>query len=262
MEKSEAIERLRKQLDSISTAAYGTSAEKKWKRDTEIVIQKVFGTDSRHIKDFTRIRYSPGSYSMTNPEPAWRAAHQRGLESAKAVLSSMIEEVEEYGIEDAGSVSSNAISVLSQIEHLCKRFHLVAQQLRSRHKDRTTLEIEDEYDVQDLMHALLRTDFEDIRPEEWTPSYAGKSARVDFLLKEYSIVIEVKKTRKGLASKEVGDQLIIDIARYKVHPECKQLICFVYDPEGRVGNPASIENDLNGKHNDLEVLVIIAPRGL
>ena len=38
--------------------------------------------------------------------------------------------------------------------------------------------------------------FDDIRAEEWTPSYAGKCARVDFLLKNEKIVIEVKKTRK------------------------------------------------------------------
>lgn len=43
--------------------------------------------------------------------------------------------------------------------------------------------LEDEYDVQDLPHALLLLYFDDVRAEEWTPSYAGKSARMDFLLK-------------------------------------------------------------------------------
>ena len=57
-------------------------------------------------------------------------------------------------------------------------------------------EIKDEYDVQDLLNALLRLNFDDVRPEEYTPSYAGSSTRVDFLLKKEKIVIEVKKTRK------------------------------------------------------------------
>ena len=108
--------------------------------------------------------------------------------------------------------------------------------------------IEDEYDVQDLLHALLRLYFDDVRPEEWTPSYAGKSARMDFLLKEEKIVIEVKKTRKGLGDKELGDQLIIDVERYKIHPDCKKLICFIYDPEGRIGNPGGLVSDLNNIH--------------
>ena len=66
----------------------------------------------------------------------------------------------------------------------------------------TTLDVEDEYDVQDLLHALLRLYFKDIRPEEWTPGYAGTSSSMDFLLHPEEIVIEVKKTRKGLRANE------------------------------------------------------------
>ena len=84
------------------------------------------------------------------------------------------------------------------ILNICFRFHRIALQLKHRHANRKTIEIADEYDVQDLLHAVLCIDFDDIRPEEWTPSYAGKSARVDFLLKEQKIVIEVKKTRDSL----------------------------------------------------------------
>ena len=82
--------------------------------------------------------------------------------------------------------------------------------------------------------------------------------RVDFLLKNEKIVIEVKKTRQGLADKELGDQLIIDVERYKTHPDCQKLICFVYDPEERIGNPNGIINDLNRQHNGF-VKVIIQP---
>lgn len=148
----------------------------------------------------------------------------------------------------------------SILEHLFIRFHSVAKQLRYRHNNRGTLDIEDEYDVQDLLHALLRLFFEDIRPKEWTPSYAGKSSRMDFLLKNESAVIEVKKTRNGLGSKELGDQLIIDIDRYKEHPSCEKLYCFVYDPEERILNPRGVENDLSRENEDLAVKVFIVPK--
>ncbi len=106
-------------------------------------------------------------------------------------------------------------------------------------------------------------DFDDIRPEEWTPSYAGGSARMDFLLKNEKLVIEVKKTRKGLNAKEVGDQLIIDIRRYQAHPDCQSLVCFVYDPEGRIGNPRGVEMDLNSRSNEeLKVIALIRPTGV
>ncbi|HMB89230.1 MAG TPA: hypothetical protein VKP65_00190 [Rhodothermales bacterium] len=80
---------------------------------------------------------------------------------------------------------------LHRLEMLFSNFHRVARHLLSRHSNRPTIEITDEYDVQDLLRALLCLDFADIRSEEWTPSYAGGSARTDFLLKPEKAVIEL-----------------------------------------------------------------------
>lgn len=151
-------------------------------------------------------------------------------------------------------------SPIERVEKLLARFHSVARQLRDRHSNHATMLIEDEYDVQDLLHALMKLDFEDIRPEEWTPSYAGSCSKMDFLLKSERIVVEVKKTRSGLQSKEVGEQLIVDIEKYRHHPDCKTLVCFVYDPEGRIGNPKGLKNDLEIKNSaELRLLVCIYP---
>jgi len=147
------------------------------------------------------------------------------------------------------------------LEKLFNRFLLVARQLRNRYDARTTIDVKDEYDVQDLIHALLKIYFDDIRPEEWTPSYAGGSSRMDFLLKNESLVVEVKKASDNLRDRKIGEQLIVDITRYKAHPDCKTLFCFVYDPEGFISNPSGIENDLNKLSNDeLQVNVFIAPK--
>jgi hypothetical protein len=134
--------------------------------------------------------------------------------------------------------TGNADRILSNI---FDNFHKFSSQLKNRHNNRGTIEIVDEYDVQDLLHAILKLHFNDIREEEYTPSYGGASSRVDFLLKEHKIVIEVKKTRDRLSDKEIGDQLILDIARYKNHPHCNYLKCFVYDPENRIKNPRGLE---------------------
>jgi len=88
------------------------------------------------------------------------------------------------------------LETLPILESVFNRFHQVARQLRSRYNSRVTIDVTDEYDVQDLLHALLKVYFDDIRPEEWTPSYAGSSGKMDFLLKEEQIVIEVKKLEK------------------------------------------------------------------
>lgn len=126
---------------------------------------------------------------------------------------------------------SNEQNALKLIDQICTRFHLIAKQLKSRHSDRTPLEINDEYDTQYLLKALLHLYFDDVRSEECTPSCVGGCSRVDFLIKEEQIIIEVKKTRKTLKTKQILDQLLVDIQRYQSHPDCKKLICFVYDPE-------------------------------
>lgn len=140
-----------------------------------------------------------------------------------------------------------------------EKFHSIVIQLRKRYNERSTLDVKDEYDVQDLLLCLLKLFFNDIRKEEWTPSYAGVSSRMDFLLKEEQIVIEVKKTRKTLTDKELGTQLIEDKEKYKQHPNCKKLICFTYDPEGRISNPKGLQNDLNKDDSDFKVEIIIKP---
>jgi hypothetical protein len=149
--------------------------------------------------------------------------------------------------------------VNTEIENIFNKFHVCSRQLRARYSGRSTLDIHDEYDVQDFLHILLRLFFDDIRVEECTPSYAGSSARMDFLIPEHNIVIEVKKTRDTLKDKEIGNQLIEDIVRYKSHPNCKYLYCFVYDPEGLIGNPKGLEKDLSGIRDGITILVNIKP---
>jgi hypothetical protein len=173
------------------------------------------------------------------------------------MLDSLIDQLE---TELLLSPKETRLDVLSIIESLCYKFHVVSIQLQERHENRQTLIVNDEYDVQDLFHALLRIFFDDVRDEEWTPSYAGQASRMDFLLKDYATVIEIKKTRAGLGKKEIGNQLIVDIERYKSHPDCNTLICFVYDPESRIKNPRGLESDLNKQVDNLLVKVLVVPR--
>lgn len=48
---------------------------------------------------------------------------------------------------------------------------------------RAPLRIQDGYDVQDAVEFVLRGLYNDVRPEERTPSTAGSSNNIDFLLR-------------------------------------------------------------------------------
>ena len=252
------LERQRAAATPLYNVESGSPCFTKWKRDTEVAIERIFSPDSRNINDFKNIRYSPIAFSLDEREYVFHEAYVSGLREADAILSSMIDEIREYAIDE--NAGTGTPDLLNLIERICLRFHATSRQLQQRHMQRPTISIDDEYDVQDLLHALLRLHFDDIRSEEWTPSYGGRSARVDFLLKKERIVIEVKKTRPNLKGGEIGEQLIIDRARYERHPDCETLVCFVYDPEGRIGNPVGLERDLEDNTGRIKVRVIVSPK--
>jgi hypothetical protein len=153
------------------------------------------------------------------------------------------------------------IDPVTTIIALCRRFSLFVDRLQGRQRNRSPFVIGDEYDVQDLLHAILKLHFDDVRPEEWTPSYAGSSSRTDFLLPRERSIIEAKMTRSGLGQKEVANQLIIDIARYSKMPQVDHLVCLVYDPDRRCANPSALEDDLAQSDGRLRVDVVVCPRG-
>src|SRR5262245_29500698 len=96
-------------------------------------------------------------------------------------------------------------SIEELLQVLTKGLPRAMHPLTHRRKDSVNLSFSNEYDVQDLLHALLRPWVADIRPEEFTPSYAGSSTRMDFLLPEYSLVIETKVVRDRSHGRRIGD---------------------------------------------------------
>ena len=125
--------------------------------------------------------------------------------------------------------------------------------LTHRRKGTQALVFSNEYDVQDLLHALLRPWVADIRPEEFTPSYAGSSTRMDFLLPAHKLVVELKFVRDRAHAKKIGDELIVDIEHYRKHPDCQALWCVVYDPNHYLTNAEGLCSDLSGRRLVVEL---------
>ena len=153
-----------------------------------------------------------------------------------------------------------AKSDLEKLLHLLNRFHRVAQKLRDRHNDRETIVIGDEYDVQDMLYALLHVEFDDIRKEDSSPSHAGANSRIDFVLKMSDILLEVKMTNDKLRDKKMGEELLIDIGRYKEYPGAKHLVIFIYDRGDHISNKHGLIRDLSKQSTaNFSVSVVINP---
>ena len=155
------------------------------------------------------------------------------------------------------SQSARPSSIDELLSILLRGLRRAMHPLSHRRKGAQTLSFSTEYDVQDLLHAMLRPWVSDIRPEEFTPSYAGSSSRMDFLFPAHSLVIELKFVRDRCHAKGIGDELIIDIEHYRKHPACKTPWCVVYDPDHLLTNAEGLRQDLEGKRvsKDGELIV-------
>ncbi len=149
---------------------------------------------------------------------------------------------------------------LQLVRKVCLRLHAVARQLRLRRDYRPTLEIEDDHDLQDLLCALLKVEFDEVATEEWTPPYIGGTPRTMLLINRDQIAVVAKKTRSGLSAKELADQVAADSAYYRAQGRGSTLFCFMYDPEGRIGSPKRLETTLTSVSEHCRVEVLVAPK--
>jgi hypothetical protein len=155
-----------------------------------------------------------------------------------------------HQVDQAIRVPSKSSEIDVLLEILVKGLRRAMHPLTHRRKGAQPLHFSSEYDVQDLLHALLRPWVADIRPEEFTPSYAGSSTRMDFLLPKYKIVIELKFVRDRQHGRKIGDEIIIDTDHYRRHPDCAELWCVLFDPEHFLVNAEGLKNDLEGEKSD------------
>lgn len=228
-----------------------------WKDYTKELLRRLFSND-----DIANEFASTKEFKITTDMDAIRVKTRTGWMARLSYdkLLSITERLNLYPetlIDTSFETKESAINIL---DRLCNCFHSMASQLTKPQRSLKPIHISNEYDLQDLFYALLKMFFDDVRREEPTPTYAGKSAKADLLIKSQKIVVELKMTRPSLKDKKVGDELIIDIERYKQHPDCKVLFCFIYDPNRYMKNPVGIENDLSGRYDNIEVKVIVSPK--
>jgi REase_DpnII-MboI/Family of unknown function (DUF5763) len=250
----EVLNTILKTCNTKGWSAYVTSNDDEYQFITIKVKQYFDYEQIEGILDVT-ISNKELSYSIQNT-----SFHNYWLNTLLKAISLKFEELSWVERKNGKDTQKSNIDPWEILATILKNFDKSARQIKKRYNGRATMDIKDEYDVQDLLHSILRAYFDDVRPEESVPSYAWSNSRVDFLLKKERIVIEVKFASEKLKEKEIGNQLIIDIKKYQTHQDCEQLYCLVYDQNNEIRNPIGLERDLSWKHDKIEVKVFIVPK--
>lgn len=157
----------------------------------------------------------------------------------------------------ARPVPAGAGVAVAELEKLLRRLPRVIRQLRVRQEDRPPFRVRDERDLEDLLRSLLPLHFDDVRPECRTASY-NPGTSTDFLLEPESIALTVKRVwTRGEEEQRIADQLQEDASYYELQQESKTLVCFVYDPEGRLHDPRQWETTWSKPVGELNVRSVI-----
>ena len=109
---------------------------------------------------------------------------------------------------------------------------------------RTEYKITSEIKLQNLIYSIIRSLFSSTEFEDPTEKLCGKSNRLDFVLKDHRIIIEVKYVRDKDHGKKISEELSIDYPRYKTSPYGNKIINYIYDPHNHIINPDLFQKQL------------------
>jgi len=160
-------------------------------------------------------------------------------------------------VSDLVGYTTKVVSALEQFQE-CVRY---LNTRRSRGSIITDISGED--DLQDVIFLMLRPWISDLTPENPTDRVAARYVITDFLSKELNTVIEAKFVRDKRHGREISKELNDDIEMYKNHPNCLQLVFFVYDPDALIPDVSSLRGQISGirRYNGktLNVYCIVKP---
>lgn len=225
----------------------------RWKESVAFYILTALDNNENHP---IYIRLNQLLSEGQNTGPAFRRQYLRPaeLEGVESIIENVISLLEDNN-DFASSSANKQMGILTSV---FQNFHRFAHQLQNRQNKAESIFIEDEYALQDFVHAILCLHFNKVEKEIWLPPYCGKASRMDFYLKEERIGIEVKFASKNLMEDKLRKQLIEDKEQYMKSGFFDVIIFFVFNPQMALNKP-EVLYDIEEQTNSCTVIVIVAP---
>jgi DpnII restriction endonuclease len=135
---------------------------------------------------------------------------------------------------------------LGLILQLCRRLPYTARILATRDREKSPYQIKDEYDVQDLLHAVLRAYLKYSVQEEPLGKVGGvRSSRADIAIEDLGILIEIKYAHGPKDQTRLVEEFAQDLLLYTKWAPLRSFVYFVYNA-GDLRDPEALE-ELGGE---------------
>lgn len=92
------LKRLIDEIDNVRKKPRLSPKFKSWQVEASELLEKLFGRNSKQVKEFDKIPYSLAAFSNQTPDSKFDEAFQQGLKTAAIALSSAIKEIQSNGI--------------------------------------------------------------------------------------------------------------------------------------------------------------------
>ncbi len=203
----------------------------------------------------------PRSYYAERHNERMRASRISDLATNRSLLPLSLGTDLTYELLFSGKQEATPEPDVRMVEQLCKRLPQAARILavRSR-KGKKAYEISDEYDVQDLLHALLRAYLKYSVQEDPLPKVAGaKSSRADISIEELGVLIEVKYVHGREDQKRLFEEYSQDLVLYAQWSHLRTLVYLIYNSadlrDGEAFEKLSSTQEIGGKRFDVKVVL-------
>lgn len=229
---------------------------KKWQKEARLTIERIFGHHGDQINEFNAISFSLLFTDELNPKFRTIEQYQDGLEKSAHLLQTFINEVSSTSRENALQQDSLRVFL---VEQMCGNFHVAARHLSCGTDESQAFAMRSEFEIHNTFHAFLKLFFDDIVVETRPSDYDETYADTDYLLYEGRVVVTLKQTLSDRPKRDIGEELLSVVRHYQNHPHCRDLVCFVYDPEFRISKPHDLEKALSELKFGIQVKTIVRP---
>jgi REase_DpnII-MboI len=160
-----------------------------------------------------------------------------------------------------GKASPEPEPDVALVERICRRLPQAAKILavRSR-KGKSPFDIVDEYDVQDLLHGILRAYLKHSVQEDPLPKVAAaKGGRADVSIEALGVLIEVKYVHSPDDQKRIFEEFSQDLVLYAQWSHLRTLIYLIYN-SGDLRDAEAFERlagqqEVNGRRFDVRIVL-------
>ncbi len=161
-----------------------------------------------------------------------------------------------------GAISKdNILPSFTVLLNILNSFSDVVSKLKYRRSGKHSLDIKDEYDVQDILYAMLKGMFPSLQYEDPGKKVGPSSSRADFTVADIGVFIETKYISEKGKEKIIHDECLADIQKYGKQAECQKIVFFVYDPQKCIDNQYAFKSGLGNNHvidgKNIEVITLI-----